>query len=77
MMVPGMSADVSVYKSEMHYRSIRAFVGSTGITPAQIQDYCHRPCLARCMARPRSDPFMCAHFCDLYCSQLKYSGPML
>jgi hypothetical protein len=77
MRIPGMSADVSLYNTEMHYLSTGAFVGSEGITPAQIQDYCHLPCLARCMARPRSDPFVCSHFCDWYCSQLKYSGPML
>jgi hypothetical protein len=77
MRIPAMSADVSLYKTKMHYRSIGAFAGSAGITPAQIQDYCHGPCLARCMARPWSDPFSCSHFCDWYCSRLKYSGPML
>jgi len=71
MRIPVMSADVSLYKSEIPYRSNGTLMVSGGITP---QWDCMSTCLDSC--RPRLGS-ICSRLCWNICHQLQYDDDLI
>jgi hypothetical protein len=67
MRIPVMSADISLYKSEIPYRSNGACMVSGGITP---QWDCMSLCLDSCL--PRFGSLFCQKFCWNRCHVPQY-----
>jgi hypothetical protein len=64
MRIPVMSANVSLYKSEMPYRSNGVFMVSGGITPQW-------DCVSRCLDECGPHPY-CPRVCRNICTAVQY-----